>query len=68
MSEVLYPWTPLGGTFPCEVLRLFLHGTVSPDFTGLGSRNPHRGTSLTRKRTPLGPYRKPMYLIPNPKP
>ena len=32
-----------------------------PADAGLGSENPHyRGTSLTRKRTPLGPYRGPV--------
>jgi hypothetical protein len=46
-----------GGSRPVVMLT---HG---PDW--LQGQVAHRGTSLTRKHTPLGPYRRPMPMVLN---
>ena len=35
-------------------------GLISPATSGVTSEPPYRGTSIIRKCTPLGPYRRPM--------
>jgi len=56
-------WLPLAARKRCLMMRMFARD-MGPGFSVAGVPGPlYRGTSLIRKRTPLGPYRRPVRRV-----